>query len=85
VRADAEDRIRPDPARLAAGWERRFVIELPRAPDLVQLYEQAGFEVAIDHVEFAQVDDECSDCRLLLFAGFVSVYTRRRAAEQGGK
>ena len=78
LRADAEERIRPDPARLAAGWERRFVIERARAADLVALYERSGFEVATDPVAPELLADECTDCRLVSALAFVQLYTRRR-------
>ena len=76
-RAEAEERIRPDPARLAAGWERRFVIEKARAGDLARLYQEAGFEVALDAVAPELLDDECADCRLVFQLEYVSLYTRR--------
>ncbi len=79
LRADAEDRIQPDPARLAAGWERRFVIERSRAADLVALYEQGGFEVAADPVPPELLADECTDCKLVSLMQYVQVYVRRPA------
>lgn len=78
LRADAEERVRPDPARVAAGWDRRFVIEAARAADLVKLYEDVGFEVAVDPVSPGQLQDECLDCRLVARLGFAQVYVRRR-------
>lgn len=78
LRAGAEERIRPDPGRVAAGWERRFVIEAPRAGDLARLYEDAGFEVAVDPVAPELLADECTDCRLVSQLAFVQLYTRRR-------
>lgn len=79
LRADAEDRIQPDPVRLAAGWERRFVIERARAADLVALYEQGGFEVATDPVPPELLADECTDCKLVSLMQYVQVYVRRPA------
>lgn len=79
VRADAEERIKPDPARIAAGWQRRFVIERARVADFVALYEESGFEVAIDPVAPELLQDECSDCKLVMALDYVQVYTRRRA------
>lgn len=76
ARAAAEARIRPDPARLAAGWERRFVVEARRVEEYVRLYESAGFEVAADPVSPEQVEEECGDCRLLLELEFQTIYTR---------
>ncbi len=78
LRAGAEERIRPDPARLAAGWERRFVIERARVGDFARLYEQSGFEVAIDPVPPELLADECTDCRLVAALDYVQVYVRRR-------
>jgi hypothetical protein len=76
LRADAAERIQPDPARVAAGWTRRFVIERARAADLVKLYEEAGFEVAMDSVAPELLQDECSDCALVAALDYVQVYTR---------
>jgi hypothetical protein len=79
LRSEAAGRIRPDPARIAAGWERRFVIEKGRAADLTRLYLQAGFEVAQDPVPPELLDDECVDCRLVINLEYVSLYTRKPA------
>jgi hypothetical protein len=76
-RSVAGERIRPDPARLAAGWERRFVIERPRAADLARLYEESGFEVALDPVAPELLEDDCTDCRLVARLEYVMLYTRR--------
>lgn len=78
LRADYADRIRPDPARLAAGWERRFVIERERAPDLVRLYAVAGLEVAMDPIAPEALADGCDGCRIVFLREYVSIYTRRR-------
>ena len=78
IRADSEARIRTDPARLAAGWVRRFVIERPRAADLVRLYEEAGLDVGVDPVPPDALADECHGCQLVFQREFVSIYTRRR-------
>lgn len=78
VRAGSEERIQPDPARITDGWQRRFVIEKARAGDLVQLYEERGFEVALDPVAAELIADECSDCRLIAALEYVQVYTRKR-------
>ena len=79
LRAAFAERIRPDPTRLAAGWERRFVIERDRAPDLVRLYEVAGLEVATDPVPPEALADECEGCRIVFQREYVSIHTRPRA------
>jgi hypothetical protein len=83
IRTDAEERIRPDSTRLAAGWERRFVIERERAVDLVRLYARAGLEVAVDPVPPESLADECDGCRIVFQREYVSIYTRRRAPGAG--
>ena len=83
LRSEAGERIRPDPARLAAGWERRFVIERSRATDLARLYEESGHEVALDPVAPELLQDDCSDCRLVARLEYVMLYTRRRAGAPG--
>ncbi len=85
LRTEAGGRIRPDPARIAAGWERRFVIEKGRAADLTILYLRSGFEVAQDPVDPELLDDECVDCRLIAQLEYVSIYTRRPAAPSSGE
>lgn len=79
TRAEAESRVRPDPARLAAGWERRFVVERGRAPDFARLYEEAGYEVALDPVSPELLEEECAGCRLVFQLEYVALYTRRNA------
>jgi hypothetical protein len=77
-RAQAQAQIAADPARLAAGWERRFVVEARRAAEYVDLYESLGFEVAADPVRREQVADDCDDCRIALLLEFRTIYTRPR-------
>lgn len=83
ARVAAEGRIRPDPARLAAGWERRFVVEVRRVDEYVRLYESAGFEVAVDSVLPEQVEEECGDCAAMLALEFKTIYTRSRGGDAG--
>jgi hypothetical protein len=77
VLSDAQ--LAPDPARLAAGWERRFVADGERAAEAIRLYEELGFEVAADPLTPEDLTGDCSDCRLLMLMQFRTIYTRRRA------
>jgi len=38
-------------ARLADGWQRRFVAEPSRVVEMVRLYQDLGYETAVDPVE----------------------------------
>jgi len=70
--------IRPDPERVAAGWERRFLADPARAREATELYERMGFEVALDPVRPEDLEEGCADCALVTTAGFRMLYTRRR-------
>ncbi len=82
VRSEAGERIRPDPARLAAGWVKRFAIERARAADLARVYEEAGFEVALDPVAPERLADDCGDCQVVAQFDHVLLYTRRPPDEE---
>ena len=73
-----EPAIRPDPSRLAEGWEPRFVVEARRVPEYVELYASLGFEVLADPVRRDHVAAACSDCRVAILLDFRTIYTRRR-------
>jgi len=77
----SEAQLAPDPARVAEGWERRFITDAERLGEVVALYEEAGFEVAADPLRPADFPDGCDDCRLLGLSRFRTVYTRRRRPE----
>lgn len=67
----------PDPERLRAGWEHRFVADEARAREMAELYRELGFEVAEDPVVPGGLPDGCQQC----FGGSPvehrSIYTRR--------
>ena len=77
-RALSAAQIEADPARLADGWTRRFIIEGARVPEMIRLYEEVGYEVCADPIRGESVSDECEDCRLALTLDFRMIYTRRR-------
>jgi len=74
----SEAQIAPDPARIADGWERRFIIEGARADEMVQLYESLGYDVAADPIAPEDVSGDCEDCALVMRLRFVMLYTRKR-------
>jgi len=74
----SEAQLAPDPARLADGWERRFITDATRLREVVDLYEGAGFEVAADPIRREDFPDGCDDCQLLALMRFRTIYTRRR-------
>ena len=66
-----------DPARLAAGWQRRFLADGPRAAEAVALYESLGYEVEAVALSGADLPDDCTDCQLATLLAFKTIYTRR--------
>ena len=74
----SEAQLAPDPARLADGWERRFITDATRLEEVVAVYEEAGFEVCADPIRREDFPDGCDDCQLLALLQFRTIYTRRR-------
>lgn len=74
----SEAQLGPDPARVAEGWERRFIADGQRAEEAIRLYEDLGFDVAADPLKPEELAGECTDCQLLMLLQFKTIYTRRR-------
>jgi hypothetical protein len=75
----SEEQIEGDPARIADGWERRFIADGRRAEEMIELYSDLGYEVCADPVSPDVVGDDCDDCQLLAALQFKIIYTRKRA------
>ena len=80
----SEAQLAPDPARIADGWERRFIADGRRAEEMIALYRDLGFEVCADPVRPEQLDDDCEDCKLLMLLEFKTIYTRRPTPASSG-
>lgn len=72
------EQIEGDPARIADGWQRRFIADARRAKEATELYERLGYEVCADPVKPEEVGTDCGDCQLLAALQFKVIYTRRR-------
>jgi hypothetical protein len=77
-RALSEAQLQGDPARLADGWERRFIADARRAEEAIELYSRLGYEVCADPVRAEELGEECDDCQLLAALQFRMIYTRKR-------
>ena len=64
-------------ARIADGWERRFVADGPRAEEAIGLYRELGFEVLADPVAPEDLDGGCGECHVPDQPRFRVIYTRR--------
>jgi hypothetical protein len=77
----SEAQLKADPARIADGWERRFVADGQRAREAMELYTQLGYEVCADPVRPEEMDEDCEDCQLLIQLQFKTIYTRKKRSE----
>jgi hypothetical protein len=76
--------LKPDPERIRAGWEHRFVADAERAREMVQLYRELGFEVAADPVHLDAGHGACTACFEQSDRGHRSIYTRRASGPAAG-
>jgi len=60
---------------VAEGWTRRFVGGPPRLQEMIELYQELGYEVWLEPQAPEEFQDECADCTLALML-FRVVYTR---------
>ncbi len=77
-RRPSEAQLAGDPARIADGWERRFIADAQRAEEAMELYSELGYEVCADPVRPEELGEGCEDCRLLATSQFKVIYTRKR-------
>lgn len=68
------------------GWERRFITDLDRADEAVELYSQLGFEVHLEPVLASELGGDCNECALVAACHFKAIYTRPHRAwpQRGG-
>ncbi len=63
------------------GWERQTTTDEPRLTELVEFYEEIGFEVLLRPVVPTESGQECSDCMMAEPERYRTIYTRQ---ERGG-
>jgi hypothetical protein len=67
-----------------SGWTRRTTIDEPRLGEIVELYEELGFEVMLRPVSTEELGEECSECLLNEPDRFRTIYTRPRKERDEG-
>lgn len=70
-----------DPSRIEDGWEHRFVAVGARAREMIELYQQLGFEVAADPVPDVLLPGGCAECFGGTTESYLSIYTRKPATD----
>jgi hypothetical protein len=61
----------------AAGWQHRFEAAATRTGELVDLYQDLGFEVTTRNLAPTEVGPECAGCAIVACTQYVALYTRR--------
>jgi hypothetical protein len=84
-RALEEQEVQADPARTAAGWERRFLADASRVAEAVALYEALGYETCADPIRREDLTGECDDCQMVMLLHYRMIYTRRPPAAGHGR
>lgn len=59
------------------GWEKRFTIDEPRLSEMVEQYEELGFEVLLESVDISS--EECTTCITAFHGRYKTIYTRQRS------
>ena len=84
-RALEEDQVQANPARLAEGWERRFLADATRAAEAIALYQALGYETCADPIRREDLTGDCDDCQLVMLLHYRMIYTRRPPAAGHGR
>ncbi len=58
------------------GWKRRFITDVDRAAEAVELYAELGFEVHVEPVLAIELGGDCRECALVAACQFTTIYTR---------
>jgi hypothetical protein len=61
----------------AQGWEKKTTYDEPRLSEILEMYEEMGFEV---HLEPVNPEEEpgCSECMRIEPERYKTIYTRRK-------
>ncbi len=60
----------------AGGWRRMSTIDEPRLSELVELYQESGFEVLLRPVTREELGDACAECMLAQSERYRTIYVR---------
>ena len=66
----------PVSASESDGWQRRFITDVDRADEAVELYSHIGFEVHVESVLASELGGDCNECALVAACQFKTIYTR---------
>ena len=72
-----EKLIRLDEGVDLTGWERRTTTDEPRLSELVELYEELGFEVLLRPISREELGQDCQECYLAEPERYRTIFTRK--------
>jgi hypothetical protein len=58
------------------GWEKRFTIDEPRLSEMVEQYQELGFEVLLEPLDTSS--EECTSCISVNPHRYKTIYTRKK-------
>jgi len=59
-----------------SGWTRMTTTDEPRLSELVEFYEELGYEVLLRPISREELGDQCLDCYLAQPERYKTIYTR---------
>ena len=69
-----------DEAYDLSGWERQTTTDEPRLSELIDFYEELGFEVLLRPAALKELGQDCTDCMRAEPQRFRTIYTRPNPA-----
>jgi len=78
---ESEDRAQ---ALAVAGWTRRFMADPDRCAEAEEVYRSLGLEVHLESLVPETAYPECADCHFAACRTYRVIYTRPKAADDGG-
>jgi hypothetical protein len=71
----------PKPELVAQGWERRFMAGPARVKEVMQLYQEMGYEIHLEPVIPTDLSNDCQGCTLATNF-FVTIYIHKLAKKE---
>jgi hypothetical protein len=67
---------------IARGWEKQTTYDEPRLSEIVEMYEETGFEVHLEPFD-PFLDQGCADCMKASPEKYKTIYTRDTSNKEG--
>lgn len=64
------------------GWEKQSTYDEPRLAEMVELYEEIGYEVTLIPF-FPEEADHCTECMKVNPEQYKTIFTRKKSSNKG--